>query len=127
MRRVLLVLVLAVALAGCSARANRDDFFGYMKKPLFASGFNLEDARYAPQSQQFFVEDGSIGKIQIQIWVNATAGSGTVHVYDPHGSEIQQTSQSTTLTLPLELGAWKITVTGTPDAAGRADVLVTRA
>ncbi|GEM_PF-5604643 len=126
MRWATALVVVAVVLAGCGAKASRDDLFGYMKKPLFASGFPLEDARAAPQSQQFFVEDGSMAGVIIYVWVNATAGSATVQVYNAHGDEVVHTTQTTSASLPLDLGAWKIVVSGTPDAAGRVDLLVTR-
>jgi hypothetical protein len=126
-RALALALVAAVLLAGCGARANRDQFFGYMKKPIYASGFALEDARATPQTQQFFVEDGSIGKVSVQVWVNATAGTATVQIVNAHGDTIVNTASSTTVSVPVDLGAWKITVSGSPDAAGRADVLVKRA
>ncbi|MEA3201131.1 MAG: hypothetical protein QOE90_2559 [Thermoplasmata archaeon] len=126
MRRLLVLLVVAVALAGCSARANKDALFGYMKKPVFASSFPLADARAVPQSQQFFVEDGSIASLQIQVWVNATAGGATVSIVDAHGDEVLRTTQSTTVAAPLDLGAWKVTVAGTRDATGQVDILVMR-
>ena len=126
MKRIVLAILIVAMLAGCSAKGSKDDFFGYMKKPLYASSFNLERTRAAPQSEQFFVEDGSIGTISIQIWVNATAGAGTVQVYDPTGAEVIHTMQSMKQPFSLSLGAWKIVVTASPDAVGKVDALVTR-
>ena len=126
MKRVLFALAVVALLAGCSAKGDRNDFFGYMKKPLFASSFSLDHARASPETQQFFVEDGSIGVISIQLWVNATAGGATVQVFDPAGNEAMRATQTTQASFPLSLGAWKVVVTGTPDASGSVDVLVTR-
>lgn len=126
MKRALLALAVVVMLAGCSAKANRDDFFGYMRKPLYASGFDLAHAASAPQTQEFFVEDGSIASVRIQVWINATAGSGDVSIYTPSGHLVWHATSTGEQSIPLELGAWKIVVAGSPDAAGHVDVLVTR-
>jgi hypothetical protein len=126
MKRVVLALLVVAMLAGCSARANKDDFFGYMKKPLYASSFSLDRLHGSQDTESFFVEDGSIGTITVRVWVNATAGAASVRVYDPTGAEVLNTTQTTTRAYPLNLGGWKVVVTASEDAAGKVDLLVVR-
>jgi hypothetical protein len=119
-----LVLVLASAAAGCTARGQ--DPFAYTKKPLFASTFHLAGTD-AGDRQSFFVEDGSIGRIAAQVWLNVTSGAARVEFVDPSGRTVWITDASASGPLPVELGAWQVRVTPTqPETLGSVGVLVTR-
>lgn len=128
MRLLVLPLVLAVALAGCSAKG--DDPLAYTKKPLYASVFDLGAIQNGTDEQQFRVQDGSIGMIKVSIWVNATAGGARVNVYDPSGRMVLTTAETVERSFPLNLGQWRVEVVGQPDAtgaaAGHVNVIVTR-
>lgn len=128
--RSLLVIVALVALAGCTAEGQ--DPFAYMRKPLYTGWFDLAPlAEGSTDGQEFRVEDGSIAQIRLQVWVNATHGGGRVQVYDPSGDLVIDTTQPTLQTSGLELGVWRVVVSGAPaeDGAivGSASLLVTRA
>ena len=118
-------LVLAAGLAGCAARGN-DDPFAYMRKPLYAGSFDLSKTIDEPKTDTFWVRDGSIAKVKIQVWVNQTAGDARVIVHDPSGNVALDTTSSTTGSFALNLGAWTVTVEGTEGAAGTVGVLATR-
>lgn len=126
--RLLTLLLPALVLAGCSAGA--DDPFAYTRKPLYTGYFDLDPlAGGKTDSQEFRVEDGSIGRIHVQVWINATAGRGQVDLVDPSGRTALTTTSSTTQSYPLTLGVWKVVVRGEPDGgalAGHVGVLVTR-
>lgn len=129
MRAFALLLVAAVALSGCAA--NAQDPFAYAKKPLYTGHFELPPLAVGKtDSQEFRVEDGSIGQVRIQVWVNATAGEGKVDVIDPSGRTLLSTTTQADQSFPLNLGVWRVVVAGTPDGEGRLDgsvgVLVTR-
>lgn len=130
--RALAVLALAAAtvLAGCSANAK--DPFAYARKPLYTGHFELEPlAQGKVDSQEFRVEDGSIGYVHVQVWVNNTAGDATVEVVDPSGRTVLTATEDAEQKYPLTLGVWKVLVRGAPDAEGRlagnVGILVTRA
>lgn len=128
MRHALLALALVAAatLAGCAARGD-DDPFAYMKKPLYANAFDLEDTRGdGGVTHQFWVQDGSIAQVRVQVWVNETAGDARVIVRDPSGAVSLDTRDDADARYGLNLGAWSVTVEGSPDAAGQVTVLVTR-
>lgn len=130
MRLSVLLLVPALLLAGCAANAQQDPF-AYAKKPLYTGHFDLEPlAGGKVDSQQFRVEDGSIGFVNVRIWVNNTAGDAKVEIVDPSGRTVLTTTQHAEQAFPLNLGIWKVVVTGTPDEsgalAGGVGVLVTR-
>ena len=129
MRASAALLLAAMVLAGCSA--NAQDPFAYAKKPLYTGHFELEPlAGGKTDSQEFRVEDGSIGFVRVQLWVNNTAGDATVEVYDPAGRAVITTTTGVDQSFPLNLGVWKVVVRGTPDAEGKLSgnvgVLVTR-
>ncbi len=129
MRAFALLVVAAVALAGCSA--NAEDPFAYAKKPLYTGHFELEPlAEGKVDSQQFRVEDGSIAQVRVQVWVNNTAGDAKVEVVDPSGRTVLTTTTTTDQSFPLNLGVWKVLVSGTPDGEdglkGNVGILVTR-
>lgn len=125
MRRTLVALLVVLALAGCTAKSQEDPF-AYTKKPLYTGGFDLEDISGTDQ-QQFRVEDGSIAVVNVQVWVNATAGGATVEVIDPSGRTMMSTTQTTEQGFPLKLGVWTVKVTPSgEDAAGHVGILATR-
>lgn len=129
MRLSVLLLVPALALAGCAA--NAQDPFAYAKKPLYTGHFDLEPlAGGKTDSQQFRVEDGSIGHVNVRIWVNATAGAAKVDVIDPSGRTVLSTTTDAERSFPLNLGVWTVVVSGAPaeegGLAGGVGVLVTR-
>lgn len=129
MRAFALVVVLAVALSGCAA--NAQDPFAYTKKPLYTGYFDLDPlAGGTTDAQEFRVEDGSIGRVHVQVWVNATAGAGKVDVYDPSGRLVLTSEGQAEQGFPLNLGVWRVVVSGTPDGEGKLEghvgVLVTR-
>ena len=129
MRLSVLLLVPALLLAGCAA--NAQDPFAYAKKPLYTGHFELEPlAGGKTDSQQFRVEDGSIGYVNVRIWVNNTAGDSNVDVIDPSGKTVLSTTSHAEQAFPLNLGIWTVVVSGTPDEsgalAGGVGVLVTR-
>lgn len=119
------LLMTATALAGCSAGADQDPF-AYMRKPLYANKFDLAQVQGEPTTHQFWVSDGSIAQVVVQVWVNNTAGDARVIVKDPSGAVSLDTTTSTTGRYALNLGAWSVTVEGSEDAAGDVGVLVTR-
>lgn len=128
MRLVAVLLVLAVALAGCSAKG--EDPLAYTKKPLYGGVFDLGTLKNGTDQQQFRVQDGSIGMIKVNVWVNATAGGARVNVYDPSGRMVLTTTETTERSFPLNLGQWRVEVVGMPDdtgaSAGHANIIVTR-
>lgn len=121
-----LMLAAAAVLAGCAARGDEDPL-AYMRKALYASSFDLERTQETPITQKFWVTDGSIAQIQVQVWVNATAGEARVLVKDPSGNVALSTTESTTSRYGLALGEWTVTVEGSVDAAGDVGIMVTRA
>lgn len=127
MRPALTLLTLAALFAaGCSARGD-DDPFAYIRKPLYTGSFDLEHlGENHTASQRFWVTDGSIGSIKVQVWVNATAGAAVVKVMDPDGNVALSSDESTSSRFPLALGDWTVVVEGTQDAKGNVGVLVTR-
>lgn len=128
MRFLALPLALAVVLAGCAARGS-DDPLAYTRKPLYVGGFALAQVAQTEnltQSQQFWVSDGSIGEIHVQVWVNATKGGARVIVTDPSGHVALDTTTAAEQGFGLNLGAWKVTVEAEPESAGLVGVLVTR-
>lgn len=129
MRLLALVLAASMLAAGCIARG--EDPYAYAKKPLYSSGFDLARLGTETVEQQFRVQDGSIGAIRVQVWVNATAGGAQVEVVDPSGRTVLTTDQAADRSYPLTLGQWRVRVTGVPDEAGaiegQASVHVTRA
>lgn len=128
----LLSVVLALVLAGCSAQGQQQDPFAYAKKPLYTSHFELDPlVGGKTDGQQFRVEDGSIAAVKVQIWVNATAGGGSVELQDPSGRVVMTTTGPyAEQSFPLNLGVWTVTVKGAPDESGKLSggvgVLVTR-
>lgn len=125
MRQALVLLVLVALVAGCTATGEQDPF-AYTKKPLYTGGFKLEQLGAETATQEFRVTDGSIATIRMLVWVNATAGGGTVSITDPSGKSVLTTSDTTERSVPLNLGAWKVAVTGEEGAAGIVHVLVVR-
>lgn len=125
MRLALVLLVLVALVAGCTA-TGQDDPFAYTKKPLYAGGFNLAKLGSATDTQEFRVQDGSIASLRILVWVNATSGGATVTITDPSGRTILNTTDSTERASPLNLGAWKVQVTGREGSAGTVHILVVR-
>ena len=121
----LLLVVAALVLAGCAARGNEDPF-AYMRKPLYAGHFDLADAQGTTATNKFWVDDGSIAQIRIQVWVNNTAGDARVVIKDPSNFTVLDTTSSVEQRFGLDLGAWTVTVEGSPEAAGNVGVLVTR-
>lgn len=126
MRLALVLLVPVVLVAGCTA-TGQDDPFAYTKKPLYAGGFNLEKLGNGTDTQEFRVQDGSIASIRMLVWVNATYGGATVTITDPSGRTVLTTSDTTERSSPLNLGAWKVNVTGREGSGGMVHVLVVRA
>lgn len=128
MRLVAVLLTLAVALAGCSAKG--EDPLAYTKKPLYGGVFDLGELGNGTDQQQFRVQDGSIGMIKVNVWINATAGGARVNVYDPSGRMVLTTTETTERAFPLNLGQWRVEVLGMPDetgaSAGHANIIVTR-
>lgn len=118
-------ILLAAGLAGCAARGNEDPF-AYMRKPLYAGGFDLSKTVDEPKTDTFWVRDGSIAKVNVQVWVNATAGDARVLVRDPSGNVAIDTTSTTSGSFALNLGAWTVTVEGSEGAAGNVGVLATR-
>lgn len=128
MRRALvLALLAALVLAGCSARGGDADPWAYTKKPLYTGGFSLERVASEPASQEFRVSDGSIAAVRVLVWVNATQGGGTVRVYDPSGNLLLTTSETTERQYGLQLGAWRVEVEGLPGSTGLVHILAVRA
>lgn len=125
MRIAFALVAVAVLAAGCTA-AGGDDPWAYMKKPLYASGFQLDRIAGSEDTQQFRVTDGSIASIRMKVWINATQGGGTLTISDPGGRVVLQTSETTERETPLNLGQWMIKAEGLPDSAGTIHVLVTR-
>lgn len=127
MRPALTLLTLAALFAaGCSARGD-DDPFAYIRKPLYTGSFDLEQlGENHTASQRFWVTDGSIGAIKVQVWVNATAGAAVVKVLDPDGNVAMATDEARSDQFPLALGDWSVVVEGTQDAKGMVGVFVTR-
>lgn len=121
-----LALAAALALAGCAARGD-DDPFAYMRKPLYASSFDLSELQGTSKTHGFDVEDGSIAQLQVQVWVNATAGDARVVLRDPSGVVAMDTTTSKSMRFGLDLGRWTVTVEGSQGAAGDVGVMVTRA
>ena len=129
MRAFVAPLLAAMVLAGCSA--NAQDPFAYAKKPLYTGHFELDPlVGGKTDGLEFRVEDGSIGYVHVQVWVNATAGEGKVEIIDPSGRTVISTTTHAAQTFPLNLGVWKVVVTGTPDGEnglkGHVGVLATR-
>lgn len=122
MRLAALLLVLAVAFAGCSAKG--EDPLAYTKKPLYAGGFDLATLKNDTDEQQFRVQDGSIAQIKVNVWINATAGGARVNVYDPGGRMVLTTTETVARAYPLNLGQWRVVVEGMPDETGAASGLV---
>ena len=125
MKVLLLAVVAAVVLAGCSAQESTDPY-AYTKKELYSGGFDLARIAGTTDSQEFRVTDGSIAEIKIMVWINATAGGATVTIRDPGGDVVLETSETTERSFGLELGAWKVEVAGQPASAGRVHLLVVR-
>lgn len=122
MRRALVVL--AVLAAGCAGRA--EDPFAYMHKPLYTGGFELDRMPAEGEQQAFRVEDGSLVRLRLQVWVNATAGGARVEVLDPQGRVALDTTATAQRSVPMELGVWTVRVTPAEGAAGHVGVRVTR-
>lgn len=129
MRRplVALALLLALALAGCSARGGDTDPWAYTKKPIYTGGFNLERIAGDTATQEFRVSDGSIAAIRVLVWVNATQGGGTVRLFDPSGNQVLTTTETTEHQYGLQLGAWRVEVDGLEGSTGLVHILVVRA
>ncbi|HUR67991.1 MAG TPA: hypothetical protein VM370_02005 [Candidatus Thermoplasmatota archaeon] len=125
MHRLVLPLVGALLLAGCSAQGQTDPF-AYTKKPLYAGGFDLAKLDGASERQEFRVSDGSIPAVQLNVWINATAGGASVIIRDPAGHVALETSETTSRAVGLNLGAWTVDVQGQPASAGIVHVLATR-
>jgi hypothetical protein len=127
MRLVTALLVAAlVPLAGCLGSADAEDPYAYMRKPLYASTFDLDSVGDGADFQEFRVTDGSIVEIRIQVWVNSTAGDATVRVINPSGHTVFESTQSGSRLVMVELGAWRVEVEGANQPAGAVGVLVTR-
>ena len=115
-------------LAGCSARGSPDqDPFAYVRKDLAHTAFDLAATAGKSDEQKFRVEDGSVARIKLIVWVNATAGNATVDIYAPSGRDVLSTQQSTTLTVPVDLGVWRFVVHASPGANGSAALVAVRA
>lgn len=130
MRPVLVVaLVAALALAGCSARGSdpANDPWAYTKKPLYTGGFSLDRIAGEADSQEFRVTDGSIAAVRILVWVNATQGGGTVRLYDPSGDLVLTTTETTERQYGLQLGSWRVEVEGLTGSSGMIHILAVRA
>ena len=124
MRTRLLALAVMLTMAGCIAKANQDPF-AYTRKPLYTGGFDL-DGLTATDQQEFRVEDGSIARVHVQVWVNATAGGARVEVVDPSGRTVLSVTDDAEQSFPLHLGVWTVRVTPEGEAAGHVSVLATR-
>ena len=122
----LVVAGLFVVAAGCTARGGDDDPWAYTRKPLYAGGFDLERIAGQTDAQEFRVTDGSIGAIRVLVWVNATAGGGTVRIYDPSGDLRLTTSETVERQYGLQLGSWRVEVEGQPASAGVMHILAVR-
>ena len=123
-RLLVVPLVVMLAMAGCIAKAKQDPF-AYTRKPLYTGTFEL-DGLNATDGQQFRVEDGSIGQIHVQVWVNATAGGATVEIVDPSGQARMRVTDDAAQGFPLNLGVWSVRVTPDGEASGDVSILVTR-
>lgn len=123
--RFAFLLLAAVLAAGCAASGDQDPW-AYTRKPLYASGFQLDAIAGGEDTQQFRVQDGSIASIRMQVWINATHGGGSVTITDPAGRVALQTSETTERETPLNLGQWTIRAEGLPGSEGVIHVLVTR-
>lgn len=128
MRIVPVLLVAALfPLAGCVGSAGgEEDPFAYIRKPLFASNFDLERVGDGTDSMEFRVQDGSIVEVRIQVWVNATAGDAVVRVVKPSGHVVYETTTSGTRSVFVELGAWRVEVEGSNSPQGDVGVLILR-
>lgn len=126
MRRMLFAVLVVALLAGCSARGGDTDPWAYTRKPLYASGFDLARIAGGTDSQMFQVTDGSIGMIRVLVWINATAGGGTVRIYDPGDRLMLTTSETVERQFGLELGQWRVEAEGQPESAGVIHVLAVR-
>jgi hypothetical protein len=120
---MLALLVVAAALAGCSARGSAPDYFAYTKKPLYVGTFDLAAG---PGQQNFDVEDGSISALHVQVWVNATKGGAHVEFLDATGHPAWSTDASATMSLPVDIGTWTVNVTPAAGSAGNLGVVVLR-
>lgn len=125
MRTAFALLALAALVAGCTASGETDPW-AYTKKPLYASGFQLDRIAGGEDAQQFQVTDGSIASIRMQVWINATQGGGTLTIRDPGGRVVLETTETTERQTTLNLGQWTIHAAGLPGSAGTIHVLVTR-
>lgn len=123
-RLLVLALVPALAFAGCIAKAKQDPF-AYTRKPLYTGHFEL-DGLATMDEQQFRVEDGSIARVFVQVWVNETAGGALVEVVNPSGATVMSVRDDAATAFPLALGVWHVRVTPEGEAAGSVAVLVTR-
>jgi len=122
-KRALLAVLVVAAMAGCSARG-APDYFAYTKKPIYVGSFDLA---HGADRQNFYVEDGSIGQLRAQVWINATAGGARVDVVGSSGATVWSTSASGSQALRVDLGQWTVTVTPTDGAAGEVEIVVVRA
>ena len=128
MRVLATALVAALVLAGCAARGGgENDPWAYTRKPLYAGGFDLARIAGETDSQVFRVTDGSIAAIRVLVWVNATAGGGTVRLFDPSGNLVLTTSETVERQYGLQLGEWRVEVDAQPASAGRVHILSVRA
>ena len=126
MRPLVPILVAAILLAGCTAKGDDHDPWAYTKKPLYTGGFDLARIAGETDSQAFRVTDGSIGAVRVLVWINATAGGGTVRVYDPSGNNVLTTSETAERSYGLQLGEWRVEVDGQPASVGRVHILAVR-
>lgn len=122
--RIVLLLAVAVALAGCTASG--EDPFAYTKKPLYAGGFDLARIAGTTDSQEFRVTDGSIAGIDVRVWINATAGGAHVKLINPSGAVAYETSATDAKAIPMELGVWRVEVDAPAGSAGILHILATR-
>lgn len=125
MLRAPLAAALLVLLAGCAAEGGEDPF-AYMRKPLYAGGFDLARLGDNAQTQEFRVTDGSIGQIRVQVWINATSGGASVTLRDPSGDLRMATDTTKEQRFPLDLGRWTVEVDGQAGSSGLVHVLATR-
>ena len=123
MPRALATILLVAAVAGCSASGSKPDYFGYTKKAIYTGTFDLAAG---PDGQKFFVDDGSIGQLKAQVWINATAGGATITFTDARHRDVWTTSASGASVLPPDLGEWSLNVTPTHGAAGSVGIVVLR-
>lgn len=118
------LLAAALVLAGCTVQGSQDPF-AYTRKPLYTGGFDL--ARMAgEETQEFRVQDGSIGTLRLFVWVNATAGGARVDVADPSGRTVLSTTETSESKAGLNLGAWKVKVAPAAQSEGMVHVRVVR-